>query len=324
MTAKENFLRLMRNDSPEWLGDPWDCFWGDPLTVDGVTIAMAYPRPGQMNVKNAWGATFDFPEGQPGFVPNVTEENCVIKDITCWRDYVQFPDISKMQFPKVESDGTRLVMCPSFAGPFEFTHYMMPFEEALMNFLLEPEAMEELISASMDWKIQAAERLIDEMHPDVIHTQDDWGSKQSMFLSPETWRSIIKPHYARFCAYLKSRGVLIQHHCDGVADAVAGDMVEMGIDMWQGVLPENDVEAVLRRTEGRLCLMGLLDMPAIDQPDVPEETIRAAVRSAVERYMPLGHVIICPTNITAITPSVQEIIHDELNSYGAAYAKAHF
>ena len=193
-----------------------------------------------------------------------------------------------------------------------------------MNFLLEPEAMEALISAYMDWKIQTVERLIDEMHPDVIHTQDDWGSKQSLFLSPKTWRAIIKPHYARFCAYIKSRGVLIQHHCDGVADVVAEDMVEMGIDMWQGVLQDNDVEGVLRRTEGKLCLLGLLDMPAIDQPGVPEAAIRAAVRAAVDRYVPLGPVMICPTNITAITPGVQEIIHDELDRYGAAYAKAHF
>ena len=324
MASREDFLRLMKNDSPKWLGDPWDCFLGSPLTFDGVTMAQGGPQPGQMGVKNFWGVVFDYPEGQPASVPNVTEENCVVKDICEWEAYLQFPDIDSLPFPQVPDRGDKLVMCPSFVGPFEFSHYVMPFEEALANYLLEPEAMESLISAYMDWKIKAVGRIIDEMHPDIIHSHDDWGDKQRMFLSPELWRKIIKPHYARFCAYIKSRGVLIQHHCDGVADAIAEDMVEMGIDMWQGVIPQNDIEGVVRRTEGKLCLLGGLDMGLIDLPDAEEGQVRAHVRQTIDRYMPLGSFIPCATNIWPLYPQVQRAVHEELCSYGAAWAAAHF
>ena len=323
--TKDNFFRLMRNDKPKWLGDPWDCFLGNPLTIDGVTMNLGGPNPGEMGVPNMWGVVFDFPADQPASVPHVTEDNCVVKDITCWQDYIQFPDIDKMFFPPVpENPEGKLVMCPSFLGPFEFSHYMMPFEEALMNYLLEPEAMSDMISAYMDWKIKAVERIIDELHPDVIHTHDDWGDKQRLFISPNTWREIIKPHYARFCAYIKSRGLLIQHHCDGVADVVAEDMVEMGIDMWQGVIPQNDIPGVLKKTEGKLCLLGGLDMGLIDGPDTQDADIRAHVRQVIDTYVPMGNFIPCATNINPLYPHVDKAVHEEMTEYGAAFAAAHF
>jgi hypothetical protein len=45
---------------------------------------------------------------------------------------------------------------------------------------------------------------------------------------------------------------------------VAEDMVDLGIDMWQGVIPQNDIKGVIERTEGKLCIMGGFDMQLID------------------------------------------------------------
>lgn len=94
------------------------------------------------------------------------------------------------------TEENKLVMVPSFVGMFEFSHYMMGFEDALMNYLLEPEAMYELLSAYTDWKIQAIDKVIDRMHPDILHQHDGWGNKKSLFISPAVWREIIKPHFS--------------------------------------------------------------------------------------------------------------------------------
>ena len=333
-TPKENFLRLMRSDNPKWLGDPWSCFNQNkpfrPVAFSAVDFMLGGPEPGQMHVKNAWGVEMDWPADSPGGMPHVTDENKVIKDITHWRDYVQFPSLDNLRWDIVErsiKDFDRenyLVMAGTFTGMFEFSHYMMGFMDALTNYVVEPECMYDLLSAYTDWKIKAVGLIIDHIRPDIIHSHDDWGNKKALFINPETWREILKPLYKRFYGYIKSRGVLVQHHNDSVSHEICEDMVDVGIDMWQGVIPQNDIPGIIERTEGKLCVMGGIDMAKIDLPDAKEEDVRAEVRRAIDTYMPLGHFIPCVANIIPIYPQVEKWINDEMNVYGAKYAAEHF
>lgn len=333
-TPKENFLKLMNNDNPKWLGDPWSCFTQNaifrPIAFDAITLMMGGPAPGQIGVKNALGVTMDWPAGHPGATPNITEENKVVKDITHWEDYVKLPDISHAPWHVVDEimatqdRENYLVMAPSFTGMFEFSHYMMGFEDALVNYLLEPDSMFDMLSYYTDWKIKCVEQIIDRMKPDVIHSHDDWGNKRSLFLNPDTWRELIKPHYERFYGYIKSRGVLVQHHADCVCHEIAEDMVDLGIDMWQGVIPQNDIKGVIERTKGKLCIMGGFDMQTIDFADANEEKIRASVHEVIDTYVPLGSFIPCVTNIIPVHPQVEKILNEELDHYGAIYASKYF
>lgn len=329
-TPKENFLRLMKNDNPQWLGDPWSCFVNGPvfrpMLFDAVAIMIGMPQYGQRGFVNGWGVTMDWPEGTPGGTPDINDNNKVIKDITNWRDFVKFPsldnlpwEVSDAMLPPVVDRDNLLVMAPSFMGMFEFSHNMMGFMDALTNYMVEPEAMYELLSAYTDWKIEAVGKVIDHMKPDVLHSHDDWGNKRSLFLPPTVWREIIKPQYERFYGYVKSRGVLIQHHNDSVSHEICEDMVDLGIDMWQGVIPQNDIPGIIERTEGKLCVMGGIDMAKIDFPKADEAAIRAEVRRAIEEYMPLGSFIPCVPNIIPVFPEVEKLINEELNSYGAEY-----
>lgn len=332
-TPKENFLRLMRNDNPTWLGDPWSCVnpggMARAFTTDAVTLITGI-QPGQVGVKNIWGVTMDWPEGHPGSIPHVTEENKVLKDITCWKDVVHFPDLEHLPWhvtdhmnPPLDREN-KLVMVPSFVGLFEFSHFLMGFEDALMNYLEEPEAMYDLLGAYTDWKIQAIDKVIDHLHPDILHQHDDWGNKMNLFIPPTVWRELIKPHYKRFFDHVKSRGVMIQLHNDSVSGSVAEDMVELGIDMWQGVLPQDDIPGIIERTEGKLFLMGGIDMQKIDFPEATQEMVDAEVKRAIDAYMPLGHYMPCATSIIAVHPNVDEMLVKAMNKYGAEYAAKHF
>lgn len=334
-TPKESFLRLMRNDRPDWVGDPWSCFVQGtvfrPIVMDAVTRTLGSPRPGQTGFVNKWGVTMDWVEGQPGATPHVTESNKLIKDITHWQEYVTFPSLENLKWektdallPPVVDRENYLLMAGSFTGMFEFSCNTMGFTDALMNYLIEPEAMFELLSAYTDWKIKAVGLVIDHLQPDIIHSHDDWGDKRSLFLSPTVWREIIKPQYERFYGYIKSRGVLVQHHCDSVAQEICEDMVDIGIDMWQGAIPQNDIPGVIERTGGKLCVMGGLDMQKIDFADALEEDIRAEVRHCIDTYMPLGSFMPCVPCIIPIHKNVERILNDELDTYGAEYAAKYF
>ena len=57
---------------------------------------------------------------------------------------------------------------------------------------------------------------------------------------------------------------------------IENDMVDLGIDMWQGALPSNDIVQVQKNTKGKMLLMGGIDQGVID------EQTRQRMKSAVK------------------------------------------
>jgi uroporphyrinogen-III decarboxylase len=138
------------------------------------------------------------------------------------------------------------------------------------NMLEEPEAMLELAEVIGEYRFKYAKLLVDYMKPDIILSHDDWGNKTNLFMSPGTWRTIIKPQFVKMYKYIKDNGVLIMHHADSYLEPIVEDMVELGIDIWQGVLPTNNIQKIQKQLGGRMTLMGGIDS-VIDRADTPED-----------------------------------------------------
>jgi hypothetical protein len=330
MNSKENWLRLIRNDNPGWIGTPWEPFQGnDPIgmfVADPITQSLFVDGPVyDVPQKDAWGVTWVWFSGSIARNPHITDENKVLSDITRWRETLVFPPLDGHDWSVakkfVESiDRSRyLTMCFVNGGLFERSHYLMGFEDALCNYLVNPEAMYDLLGAIADWKIGQLNRIMDNMQPDIVHFHDDWGSKTNLFLPPEVWRRIIRPHHQRIVDAVKSRGLIFMHHADCICEPIVEDMAEMGIDIWQGVIPQNDIPAIQKRLDGRMALMGGIDAQLIDRLDYDEVIIRKEVRRCIDAYCPAGHFIPCIPNIKPIYPEVARIYHDELQRYGRGY-----
>ena len=99
----------------------------------------------------------------------------------------------------------KLFMAFMPTGVFERLHFLMGFEDMLMNFLLEPEDMMELCNAIGEYRYQYMKLIVDNLQPDVMLSHDDWGSKNQLFVSPETWREFIKPQYEKTYGYMKEK-----------------------------------------------------------------------------------------------------------------------
>ncbi len=326
MNQKEQFLSALKNEKPpQWMGYAFNAYanYGFPVIWDPVTM-MDAAFMGESYI-DLWGATWRHLPTDPGAIPMVTQENKVIKDLEHWRDYVKFPDFDSLDWSaamgmlSVVDRETTLVMVPSFYGPFERAHALMPFEEVLCGMYEEPELMYDLFGALTDWKIKALGLVIDQIKPDIIHSHDDWGSKSSLFMSPDVFRKLLKPHYTRLYAYIKSRGVLVQHHADCYCQGLECDMVDMGIDMWQGVIPTNDIPLIQKNTQGKLLLLGGLNQTLIDHAGVTEDVVRGEVRRAIDTYAPGGAFLPCIASITCINAWVTDVVIDECNKYGSEW-----
>lgn len=331
MNLKEAFLSAMRNEKPiKWMGYGFEAFPKSQFHVvlDPISIWDILYLSGE-SVVDHWGVVHRYLPGDPGIIPMVNDKNKVIKDITKWRDYVVFPEIPELDWSDAKKTiagidrETTMVMVPTFRGMFERAHCLMTFEDVLIYMYEEPEAMYDLFGALTDWKIKACELIIDNLQPDMIHSHDDWGSLTSLFFAPAKFRELLKPHYARLYGYIKSRGVLVQHHADSQCMGIENDMVELGIDMWQGVLPTNDIVQIQKNTGGKMLLLGGLDQTIIDRDrsEVTEDVIRAEVRRAIDTYAPGGAYLPCISSLECVNAWVTPVVIDECNRYGAEWLK---
>ena len=327
MDIKQNFFETLNGGKPEAFVNEWEPFGMlyDPL------MAMTLTGQKGKDIIDPWGITIHWGDDEPGPMPYITDETKVLKDITEWQKYVKAPDIGGADLDwtmaKQMAEGARaegkLAMTLMATGLFEQSHYLMGFEDTLMNFLLEPEAMHEFLDYLLEYKMLYAKLLVENNKPDIILWHDDWGSKNSLFMSAEVWREFFKPRYKKIFDYFHENGILVMVHADSWCEIIVNDMADVGIDIWQGVLPQNDIPKLQKELNGRMILMGGIDAQKIDFPDVDEEVVREEVRRCCREYAPGGSFIPCLTygGPGSIYPNVDPILMDEIKEQSKVYFK---
>lgn len=277
--------------------------------------------------KDKWGVTKTFEENAPGPMPVINDELKVLKDITHWQDYVHAPDIANncqdgwescQKAAKEINDEGYLSAFVMGTGIFEQCHYLMGFEDTLTNLYEHPAEMHELIDYILDFRMRYAKLLIDNVHPDVILSHDDWGTKDALFMKRDMWREFFKEPYRKFYSYMKSEGVIVIHHADSYCADIVDDMVEIGIDVWQGVLPENDIPTLLHHLQGKMVLMGGIGA-AIDTPVSTESEIYTYTKNLLNECAPYGGFIPCITYGLpgAIYKHVDAVIDRTIDEYNS-------
>ncbi|MGD9161785.1 MAG: uroporphyrinogen decarboxylase family protein [Desulfobacteraceae bacterium] len=328
LSARQNFLETLKKDGkPDRLVDQYEnmvFFPADP--VAGYVRGKRYK--GMEPVRDKWGTLVVWPAEQIAAMPHVTADDKVVPDICEWKKTAIAPDIvvnclepsvwepALEAVSKIDRENS-LLMAFMPTGVFEQLHFLMGFEDTLLNFLAEPEHMMELCGYVGEYRFNYMKLIVDNLKPDIMLTHDDWGSKNSMFMSPDTWREFIKPQYVKTYKYMNEKGVIVMHHADSFLEPIVEDMVELGIDIWQGVLPQNDISKIQKQLDGRMVMMGGIDAAIVDRADAPEEIIRAEVIRALEEYTPGKSFIPCLTYGApgSIYENVDTIITDEVNRF---------
>lgn len=291
LTKRQNFIETVTGGNPDRYVNQYEYMNVIPVTP----YLAAHPgvAPGQENYVDGWGVTWRWPEGFPGGFPVHDEEHIVIKDIDNWRDYVKAPSLDyteedwalSMQMASQVDKEEQFVTAVVFPGILEMCHHLMEIQNCMMAFYESPDEMHELIDYLTDWEMQYAEQLCKYMKPEMIFHHDDWGSQQSTFLSPEMWREFIKPAYVKIYGYFKSHGVqYIVHHTDSYAETLVQDMIDIGIDVWQGTMTSNNIPQIIEKYGDKLTIMGGIDSADIDRPDWTPELAAQVVRRSCEKY----------------------------------------
>ncbi len=325
MTPRQNAMAVLNRQQPDYYGDfmPALQFVMDPVFQrDGI------PQDGKIH-QDAWGTCYLYPPTAPGPHPVVNDQNAVIKDIEHWEEQLKVPTLEGLDWSEAirqaESVNREEYFCAIFCsgGLFERSHHLMGMQNALINYMEYPEEMAGILRKIADYKIEYLKLAAKYLKPDIVFFHDDWGSKQNVFLPPRIWRELIKPLHTEIIKTAHDCGIIFMHHADCICQPLVLDMVEMGVDIWQGAIPQNDIVEIQRITEGKLPMVGGVDGPKIDIENITEEEIRAEVRRAFDTYCPGGPFFPSIANGCCFRKWNNDIYLDELASYGRRYAQEH-
>ena len=293
LTAKENMIEVMKGSKghPDRMVNQYEAM--QLLFYPAATISPLLEK-GQENVVNAWGVTNSFPANTPGQFPVHTPDKIVVKDIENWRDYVhapaiQFPDEMYDQFKETmwdPVDGTKSFKAAFVApGLFEQTHHLCEISNALMYYALYEDEMHDLVKYLTDWEIELAEGICSHLHPDMMFHHDDWGSSRSTFMSVGMWEDFFLEPYKTIYGYWHDHGVdYIVHHSDSYAATLVPDMIEIGIDVWQGCMESNDLATLIPKYGDQITFMGGIDNMTVDYDGWTDENCDANARRVCDTY----------------------------------------
>ncbi len=208
-----------------------------------------------------------------------------------------------------------------FKSFWELGYMLRGLEQMLMDVVLNPDFVSALLAKLLEINLAATGRFLDKVGPyiQVMRTADDLATQKGPLMSPQTYRTLLKPVYKQYFDLIKSKteAKLFYHSCGNVTQLI-DDLVEIGVDIlnpvqvsamgdtaelkarfgdkvvfWGGidtqhVLPHGsvaEVEAEVRRCIRDLAPGGGYVVAAVHniQPDVPPQNI-IAMAEATRKY----------------------------------------
>jgi uroporphyrinogen-III decarboxylase len=322
LTKRQNLLETIRGGHPDRFVNQYEAFnmqLGTPFAETNPN-----PKPGELNVINAWGVKKSWPVGTPGAFPVHDAESIVCKDITRWRDYVKAPNVVfpeerwKPYIEAAEAVDRNEQFVTTFIAPgiFEQCHYLLEIQNCLVDFYEEPEALQELIDYITDWEVAYAAEICKYIKPDALFHHDDWGSQISTFISPDMFEEFFVPAYKKVYGYYKSHGVeLIVHHSDSYAATLVPYMIDMGIDIWQGVMTSNNIPELIQKYGGKISFMGGIDSASVDYEGWTQEVVKKEVERACRECGKLYFIPNASQGLAMSTfPGVYEALSEEIDN----------
>ena len=287
LSEKENFLRTLRGEVPEYVSR-YNFFWRlQPSINDGERVNGVGKDPfGVEWIKE--GSSID------GAIPR--NDRFILDDITKWRDIIKFPDYSGVDWEALaKKDASN--WNPAFPrgfkqttlGFFQTLMSFMGFTEGLMACFEEPDEVKALINYLCDCYLSYADKCLKYYTPDFIGYGDDIATERAPFISLETFQDIFAPVWRRYISFFKERGYLAVHHNCGRFEPFVDDLVDMGFNLWEPAQSTNDLVAVKKKHGNKLVISGGFD-PQLFLPhnDVSEEQCRSATKTLLDNLAPGG------------------------------------
>jgi uroporphyrinogen decarboxylase len=121
---------------------------------------------------------------------------------------------------------------------FELCWFLRGFDTFLMDVVANKEFAHHLLRKITDIQLQKFELFVDAVadYVDAILLYDDLATQDSLFISPDTYREMLKPYQKEMIDLIKRKTpAKLLYHTDGAVRPLIPDLIEIGIDILQPV-----------------------------------------------------------------------------------------
>ncbi|MCL2158395.1 MAG: uroporphyrinogen decarboxylase [Oscillospiraceae bacterium] len=243
------------------------------------------------------------------------------KDIGTIMEYtLKEPEIGSYRFPEPDLDFVdelSIQMTQNGRDAFKFGKIGFSlFERAwslrgLENFLADLAGEEKFVCELFEHILEYNLKIIDRAltYPiDGFFVGDDYGQQRGLLMSPETWRRLIKPNLAKMFDRAKSAGRAVALHSCGDLSAILGDLIDIGLDVYQTVQPEiYGLKKIKEEFGAHLTFWGGISTQKVLPYASPDE-IKKIARETIEILGKGGGYIAAPTHQVPHDVPVENII----------------
>jgi uroporphyrinogen decarboxylase len=179
----------------------------------------------------------------------------------------------------------------------ELIYHMRGMENWMMDLVADRDFAHALLRKITDLRIAAIKAFLDRVgaYVDVFIMGDDMGSQHSLLISPQIYRTMIKPYHTEIIAAVKAHSpAKVFFHSDGNIYPLIQDFIDAGVDLLNPVQVSADDmgdTARLKREFGdRLSFCGAIDTQWV-LPNGSPDDVREEVRRRIKDLAPGGGYI---------------------------------
>jgi hypothetical protein len=231
-------------------------FFDNSRDTDVLKIVVEKWNFGENGARSEWGFEWDKPEDDATDmgVPKISP----LRD---WGEYDRYVrelapdpcDESRFDGLNEVETGDRYVLGSLFLSGFTVMTMLRGFDSLLMDLYDSPDKvrkLEEIVFGTEN-------KIIEQMKAlgfDCVAFFDDWGSQQSMMISPEMWKSYFLPRYNEQFDLVHRLGMDVFFHTCGNVYPIIDDLIESGVDILNlGNAELNGFDRIRDEFRGRVC-----------------------------------------------------------------------
>lgn len=278
---------------------------------------------------NSWGSgqvQVEPGEWYPGVHP-LKEADTVeeIENYEGWPDMTDHTRVAhvKEQAAKLAEENEYGIMAtPWLLFPLERAFAMQGMEVFLQNIVRNPGFAEALLRKITEKCKTLMDSFLTEIgeNVDIICTGDDLGTQESLLMSPDTYREVLKPIHADFIDFIKERtDAKVFFHTDGDVFPLMDDLIEIGVDILNPVQTSagkmSDLSKLKSQFGDEIVFCGAIDSQKVLPGATPEE-VKSEVKRVMETLGPGGGYLVSAVhtimeevpaeNVLAMVDAVEE------------------
>ena len=180
--------------------------------------------------------------------------------ITSWEEMKEYkiPDPNAMgrfdHIPGiVELNRDKYLMGTFGISGFNFLTFLRGFENVLEDLYLERENLDRLINVVLAFEKEIIKNY-GKYQLDAVAFYDDWGTQNSLMISPDKWREVFKPLYKEQFELVHNQDMHVYFHCCGQIYDIIPDLIEIGVDVLNLNQPDLfGIERIGKDFGGKVC-----------------------------------------------------------------------